>query len=161
MDATRFDALAVALSRALSRRKAMKLAAGSLLGPALVALGVAPVAALRPNGARCRVDSQCESGLCRRREGEKTCRRARNQGTCTIASNAGAREPVRTECQEPGTERCLCWVTTAGRSFCGQFVRCGCANNCGDIPGAVCVERFACGPVGAPTACVLPCPTPD
>ncbi len=122
-------------------------------------------AALRANGRPCRRGSQCASGLCAGPKGKKKCRQARNQGICTIASNAGAREPIDTSCQSPTfSGRCLCWVTTSGRSFCGKAApeTCGCGadNKCGNIPGAVCVERFSCGFAGPPTACVLPCPVP-
>ena len=163
MDDRRFDALARFLVLSTTRRSLLKTAAGTALGSLLTTAGVERVAAaLRQNGKPCRRGSQCASGLCKGPRGEKTCRQAPSQGICTIADNSG--EPGATPIPCGAGSRCFCWVTTSGRSFCGQAApeTCGCGadNRCGTIPGAVCVQNFSCGPIGAPTACVLPCPSP-
>jgi hypothetical protein len=139
---------------------------GGLLTASFGAAAVPGVAALTRNGRPCRRGSQCLSGLCRGKGGRKTCRPAPNQGICTVESNAGALPPVRTDCALAGSsERCLCWVTTAGRSFCGEAApeACGCGadNDCANVPGAVCVENRPGAFAGCGIACVLPCRFPQ
>ena len=62
------------------------------------------------------------------------------------------------------SERCLCRVTTAGRSFCGEaaLAACGCGanNDCANVPGAVCVENRPGAFAGCGIACALPCRFP-
>ena len=125
----------------------------------------AGAAALLMNGRPCRRGGRCLSGRGAGRLGEKRCRQAPNQGIRTVESHAGGSPPTRTDCQvATSSERCLCWVTTAGRSFRGEAAPevCGCGanNDCAIVPGAVCVGNRPGGFAGCGIACVLPCRFP-
>jgi hypothetical protein len=163
MDPTRFDRLAVAVGQRTSRRAALGLSAA--LG--LAGLGREGVAAAcLANGVRCGAGrGRCCSGWCRRKAGtdRKFCRAAPDQGTCTIETNACGSSGTRS-CSS--SKPCFCYVTPAGRSFCG-------GNTCFEkdcSSDADCVEDHGAGAICLPAGtgccggnkgCIPACSDPD
>ncbi len=159
MDNDRFDSL-IRLART-SRRAAIRAAIASVMAGPLVLLGVArspgaAAASCLANRHECKRGSQCCSGICQRKRGERTtsCRRSPHQGTCTIEKNA-CTQGVAAACGTPGRS-CYCFVTTRGASFCGKGNG---VNSCEE-----CAEQFPgrqCFPGGGPQcesfSCVEPC----
>ena len=157
MDGTAFDLLTTTLARDGTRRAAL----GAFLAAAGTALGLgsdqpATAQGCLPNRERCQTGAECCSGRCVRHNNGKTCRRAENQGVCTIEDDdCGG---TFTGCGISGGAGCVCYVTTHGRSFCGDpnaidLSGCGCTSD------GWCEQRFGKG-----TKCVrnsggCSCPT--
>ena len=176
MDAAAFDRLGRTIWRVGSRRAAL----GTLLTTAGAILGLAGIdrataqGECQGNGERCDDGDERCSGRCKREHrGKHVCRRADNQGTCMIDQNACAIQGSPT-CGTGSFGSCHCFVTTAGRSFCGetgtiQSGNCGCNSNqeCEQSlgKGAKCVQSTdACDdscPLGTTTSCMGPCETLD
>jgi hypothetical protein len=117
MDGDRFDRLAVALTRAGTRRSVLGLL-GALGLTGLRARDVAGQTCLA-DGARCDPNASsngCCSGKCSRRR--KKCRPAPGQGICTVEDDHCA--TATSTCDEAGLGSCHCWVTTRGYIFCGS-----------------------------------------
>jgi hypothetical protein len=105
-----------------------------------------------------------------RRQRAEACRQAGNQGLCTVDDDHCIDSAIICGTASDSGD-CSCFVTTAGRSFCGnnseiQLGNCGCASNTqcqrllGD--GARCVQvadlcEGSC-PSGATSGCMAPCP---
>ncbi len=152
MDADRFDRL-VRASGAVPRRPAMRAAAAAALAGLFARLGTQDAAAgCRRAGHDCRRSTQCCSGRCRGKRGEKTCRTAFSQGTCSIRRDICLLGDA-TAAVDCGVT-CRCYVTTAGASFCGQpldFVA-----DCAACPtGTRCMRQ---GPACPSVVCTRPCP---
>lgn len=141
-----FDVLARSLaSDNLSRRQALKLVGGALLGSMLGLLGSETAYAThfgcRHVGNRCRRGSQCCSGRCRKGR----CR-AHNTGNCPAQQDPC---PSTTSCTpEGGSTACTCFQTTGGARFCGgSFVCFACTE-----------DTFCEQQLGRGAACVVNCP---
>jgi hypothetical protein len=156
MNRDQFDDWTIGWTVAASRRTAVRALGGGGLALVIGLLGVRGTAAVcRIEGAKCTRRGQC-CGACRKGK----CRSTR-RGTCRAGDDT---------CQAPGgvgcngSSPCGCFVTTHGKSFCGDGGSCmACTSNqqCvgGFGAGAACVfftgANCSCGPG---TACVTPCP---
>jgi hypothetical protein len=173
MDASTFDRLTRKVVTHASRRAAL---AALLAGTG----GVLGLSVARPAGAqscltdgtRCRNATECCSSWCKRKHDshKKFCRRADNQGICRGADNKCISGSVVCGTNSTG-DGCPCFVTTAGRSFCGAGSvvaadGCDCTSNmqCERRigKGAKCVQvEGVCAalcPSGTTTGCLAPCP---
>jgi hypothetical protein len=177
MDTEQFDRLARDVNRAGTRRGALRLLwSGALAGAGVVlGLNVAQPARAQSclgDGARCSDAAECCSSWCKRKHGshKKFCRRAENQGICSGADNKCTSGSVVCGTNSTG-DGCPCFVTTAGRSFCGagsvvEADDCGCTGDkqCEQRigKGAKCVQvEGVCAalcPSGTTTGCLAPCP---
>jgi len=171
MDAEHFDRFVVTVGQRMPRRSVL-----GLLG----AFGLAgfrsaeAVGACAVNGIRCgrAGDRPCCSGRCVRKRGthKRFCRRVPGQSICTILSNSCAStNPNIINCDETaGVNRCQCYVTSAGFSFCGRVpdacfaceTNTDCEKRGAGSPGARCVACEHCGGLTNNRACVAPCPNP-
>jgi hypothetical protein len=178
MDATRFDTLTQGWSTRRSRRTALRLVGVPALGSVLGLLGMSTAGATHepglclPNGSRCGQtdDPACCSGRCKRKRdtNKKFCRAAPGQGICTIEGDTCLTGSHA--CDAGGTFSCTCYVTTTGRSFCGDNDSATCVNcqsdrDCEERPevgqrGDRCVQGPACCPDTGNRLCVHKCPTP-
>jgi hypothetical protein len=171
MDPARFDRLTQTLSTAGSRR-AVLAAVGITF-----ALAQGQSASADPtcaaNGARCgrETDLPCCSGWCKRKRGShtKVCRQADHEGVCTVEENICGGNVIR--CGDtvagPSGPSCDCYVTTTGRSFCGEEAKsetCDCTSDraCEQQvgKGAKCVND-SCSSCAQSTICATPCTTLD
>jgi hypothetical protein len=123
MDAPQFDRLVRQIAGAASRRQALRLLAGGALGllaglpsGAVATAQVEAASSCLKQGKDCKRGNQCCSGLCHR----KQCRRAPGQGICTIRNDACRENDADKVCGGAGFNLCGCFVTAAGRSFCGS-----------------------------------------
>jgi hypothetical protein len=169
VDRTRFDDLTkIIAAGATTRRRAIKLLAGTVLGGALARVrlgpGTAGAAGCRRVGEGCRSAAKCCSGVCRGPKGKKTCR-AHGVGTC---------RPEQDFCLEEdgfcnGTDECICLTTTGGALFCaaagGICTVCERDRDCLELgfpPGSACVRLSggrctdSCTETGG-TICIAPC----
>ena len=165
MNANQFDTLARRLVDRTTRR-------GVLGGLVVGALAQAPARVLGvvtclENGKRCHAGSDCCSGVCKRKRKthKRFCRAAPHQGICTIASDACSFTGVPCSVSSGSDYDCQCYVTPAGRSFCGSngcyVMPCKSDAECASAHGAGSV----CWPAGTPccggsTGCIPPCPDP-
>ncbi|HEX5499441.1 MAG TPA: hypothetical protein VFX03_09450 [Thermomicrobiales bacterium] len=165
MNDQRFDA-AIRSFAPLNRRRLLRgLVAGmTLAGVPQISRAASPRpqrGGCRGTGKSCKHGGQCCSGVCR----HKKCRAAPSQGTCTIEISQCVDPYPASACNGPAG--CVCYVTTAGASFCGGIgicANCAIDDDCARIgqPGAVCVhsEGDHCCGGDAATACIQPCPVP-
>jgi hypothetical protein len=153
MGGNRFDLL-VRIAGA-SRRDALRVAvSAALAGPVLRPRVGRVAAACRRNRDGCKRGSQCCSGICRGKLGEKECRRAPHQGSCTIERDACI-QGVAAECGSPGSS-CYCFLTARGASFCGRGnTVASCAECESQFPGRFCLPGS--GPQCGAFSCVEPC----
>ena len=137
---------------ASSRRRLLMGVAGSSPGALAAALGFGAVGATHVSclhwKERCRRNSQCCSGLCQGRQGEKTCR-AHDRGGCALADNfcAGGQD---NRCHLG----CICNITTGQAPHCGSTafcpaIECQRDEDCGQ-PGAACIPPVNCQGCGSP-----------
>ena len=174
MEPVRFDILVRSFSIPGTRRATL----GVLLAGAGIAFGWdgrqrAAAQGCAANGTRCSDGTECCSGRCRRNRhrGRKTCRQAPQQGVCTVEQNLCTFSVADCGTNSTGGD-CFCFVTSTGRSFCGETYvpeSCGCTSDkqCeSQLPngkGARCVN--AQGGVGCSacttTVCAPPCSDPD
>jgi hypothetical protein len=173
MNPVRFDGLLRRLAAPVGRRQAAGLVAAALGVRAAdsVDAGAAPQAAAgcRNAGKPCKRGSQCCSGVCAGKKGQKRCKPAPNQGICTIADDDCAVDTF-TPCGVAGDSVCRCVKTTAGLPFCADpraFLEPGgdgCASDaeCAELigGGARCIRTEPECFFGLPT-CIRPCPQPD
>jgi len=162
MDPTRFDRLAIVVGQRTTRRAALGL---------LAAIGLTGLvheeaaAACLANGVRCGAGrGRCCSGWCKRKAGtsRKFCKAAPNQGICTIESNRCNFSGI--VCSK-SDNTCSCYVTPAGRSFCGSngcFSQ-DCSSDADCEPnhgvGAICIPAgTAC--CGGTKGCIAACSDP-
>ena len=132
MDADRFDALSRALSTAHTRRRLTRLLGGLSLGGVLSVRSITDAgAALRLGGAPCTKNTQCQTGRCVGRTGNKKC-------SCSTTR-------PRVGCQQPDDpcKRAVCNVETQ---------RCVTKNKTGSCPGGTC-QNGTCTPTCTPTTC--------
>ena|SRR5215216_3577972 len=166
MNPTTFDHLATVLGRRTSRRSFVGLVA-ALSSTRLLVRDVA-AAGCSPDGTHCGGSTgvTCCSGLCKRKRGthKRFCRQAPSQSTCTVERNACVNGPAG-DCSAGGTT-CKCFITTGGRSFCGELLKTRCTvcttdGDCTKVTG----KGSACGTNGpnccdsTATFCSPPCPT--
>ena len=164
MDPTRFDHLVVVLGRRASRRSPVGLFA-ALGSTGLLTRDVA--AACSPDGTRCGGSTgvTCCSGFCKRKRGthKRFCHQAPSQSTCTVDRDVCVTASVG-DCSVVGTS-CKCFVTTSGRSFCGELLKSVCTacttnDDCTKVTGkgSACITDGpnCCGT--SPTICIPPCP---
>jgi hypothetical protein len=163
MDASAFDRLTRMLFRATSRRAAL----GALLTTAGATLGLAGTQRATAqgectvNGEPCHTGDDCCSGLCKRKNnGKKICKQADNQGVCTIDDDACAGSGFACGTASGGSD-CFCFVTTTGRSFCGDFFTIQQTEDCDCTSNKECERRIGKGAkcIQAGTDCQAPsCP---
>ncbi len=151
MNPRRFDHLAFALGRRTPRRSLVGLlAAMGVTG--LLARDVA-AATCRPDGTRCGGSTGVTycSGSCKTQHGshKKVCRPAPSQGTCTI-ERTSCGNGLTGDCSVAGTP-CTCFVTSSGRSFCGELLKVTCTASTTDEQ---CTEQ-----TGKGSACITTGPT--
>ncbi len=161
VDENRFDALARRAAGRFSRRDALGLALGSLLGP--LALGESEARNRKGGrknkkppfnafgcldvGKACNGNNAlCCSGIC---QGKKSKRGRKDRSQC-VAHNTGACQANQDSCANgeiPCGEGGICFRTTGQASFCG-------IENLGNC--VVCARDTDCEPVfGAGAACVV------
>jgi hypothetical protein len=147
MDGESFDAVVQRAAVAASRRGVLRAGVGALAGVALGAVGTALGFAgteathvgCRHIGDRCKRATQCCSGICERKNGQRRCT-AHNSGGCT-AQFDGCKGLV-VGCGTAG----FCFRTTGKASFCG-----GPGGDCVDCTKDVdCQEKYGDG-----AACVV------
>ena len=149
---SRLDAVAKAVARGATRRQALRLAGGGLVGALLAAgLGTVPGRvsadeALKPLGKKCNKDAQCASGVCDRATAKcadpNACPARSTCGSfCSPPEQGGVCYPtpnIVTCGAEPG---CSCQETTERTTACvgGRVGILGCrsSSECGD--GEACV----------------------
>jgi hypothetical protein len=171
-----FDELARGLaSGELSRRKALRLMGAALVGGTLASLGIGGVAAAdeecKPNGKKCRKNSQCCSGNCE----SGTCAAAcvPNGGTCAIGSQCCSGNcksgTCVASCIPPdaivgcGTptidcpEGCMCSPEVSGARICrGPGVTdVPCTTSCDCPTGQACLNTSTGGSTGG--LCTIAC----
>jgi hypothetical protein len=159
MDSNRFDRLAITVSQRTTRRAALGLLAA--LGVMRPGRATAVSPACQANGRRCGgARGPCCSGVCKRKRGthKSFCRAAPHQSLCTIASDVCALESLT--CSKTG-DTCRCYISSAGRSFCGQNAcadqTCTLDEHCG--PNAICIPAgTSC--CGGNNGCVVACLDP-
>jgi hypothetical protein len=175
MDTAHFDRLARTLGASTSRRRALKLLAGGMLGTCSAAVGLGEAGAFGQGclnrGRRCVRHQQCCSGVCRGPRDRKTCR-AHDAGICRLGEDI-CTAPLTDQpfCEATGvTTSCLCYRTTGNAPYCGVTAHtCGSClrdTDCeklGNPAGTACVlitESVSCNSCAATggTACVRPCP---
>jgi hypothetical protein len=167
MDPARFDRLTQTLSTVGSRR-AVLAAVGTVF-----ALARGQSASADPtcaaNGTRCggATDLRCCSGWCKRKRGrhKKVCHPAEHQGVCTVEDNICGGTVIPCGKTIFGAS-CDCYVTTTGRSFCGEEAKSetrdctsdrACEQQVGK--GAKCVNDSCSSCVSG--ICATPCSTLD
>ena len=170
MDARDFDRLSRTLSTAGSRRAALA-AGAAVLGLAGAQRTIAQTdCTLKADGERCSDGTECCSGLCKRRHnGKKVCKAAETQGICTAEKDNCTNLAWYCGDQTNG-QPCVCYVTTQGRSFCGNDFSVS-TDNCGCDTDRQCEQRFGkgtkciqmnsnCGICpDSPGSCMAPCPS--
>ncbi|MFM9105786.1 MAG: hypothetical protein ACKOWF_03720 [Chloroflexota bacterium] len=87
MDRARFDALALAVSGAATRRQAARTLAGGLLGLAGLAAGPAAKAGCGRKGQQCAINRNCCGGLVCRKDGEEQVGKCRYKKRCGRRGN--------------------------------------------------------------------------
>lgn len=119
-------------------------------------------AACRQENKECKRDTQCCSGICRK----KRCRRAPSQGTCTIRKDTCKLTGgigFGPKCN--GVSSCECITTKAGAAFCRQIGGAACTSCDSDFDcvaalgaNAKCIRGSTCGdPCGIGDFCAVPC----
>jgi hypothetical protein len=140
VDDERFDAITRILARTRSRRRALRLAAGAVLGAALTAVVAKQAGALTKDECRNAGGVPLRRGNCR----------------CAITCTAPLSAPF--VCN--GNNSCQCHKRASGKGFCAYVKdpspQSGCANNKGCPPGTVCLQDPGC-PQGSCTS-TTPCP---
>jgi hypothetical protein len=140
MDHEKFDAFVRSFALAPSRRRIVLGLGAATLGASSGMSGVRQAeAACKDNRKPCNKDTDCCSGTCKKKNGEKKCRRTAGARGCTIEDICGERN-----C--PGALDADCAVTVGGKPFCfvdGKCFACESNKDCVDelgINGARCVE---------------------
>jgi hypothetical protein len=166
MNPTSFDHLVMVLGGRTRRRSLVGLLAA--VGSTGLLIRDVAAASCSPDGTRCGGSTgvTCCSGFCKRKRGthKQFCRQAPSQGICTIERNACV-SVSGGDCSAGGTT-CKCFITTSGRSFCGELLKTRCTvcttdGDCTKVTG----KGSACGANGpgccdsTATFCSPPCPT--
>jgi hypothetical protein len=149
-----FDELARGLANgSISRRKALRLMGGLLLGGTLGSLGIGGIAAAddecKPTGRKCRKNHQCCSRICR-----GTCQEQTTTTTAAPTTTTTTTTPTTTTTSTTTTPRpCTTDTDCVGNELCAEDGTCQCPG-CRDTNG-VCQAGFstsACGSGGGACA---------
>ena len=146
-----FDALAREVaSGTLSRRKALRLMGGVLVGGRLASLGFGGVAAAdlcKRAGKACKKNSQCCSGTC-------------PNGTCGCDPLGGICDSLATcnnnpncRCLQTAEDSSLCWNAAAAQ-LCDAYQTCTTSLGC--PTGQLCAVNHCCGSICIPPDQICP-----
>ncbi|MGH2617341.1 MAG: hypothetical protein ACRDJC_19080, partial [Thermomicrobiales bacterium] len=147
MDGSRFESLVLSITACPSRRRLASAFVAGALSAVAATLGLQQEAeaACRHNGARCRSDTKCCSGNCRKKKGKRRCRPTPGARGCTIDTPCDETVPCP---GAPDSVDSFCGITLAGKPYCATAAPQECADcashaECEVLlnqPGARCVS---------------------